>query len=412
MPKTITWHADLYKSEAPCSDHLTARKIFHTQPVTPVPDLTLARPWLAAIICGNQPVRPPGAASSAELVAAAQQEGVMALVNEQLSQAQKDKGHPACTTAQEELCNAFALAAREEVFVSMVQEVETRRLLVLMADAGIAGLLLKGSALAYWAYPAPHLRACSDVDLLLPSRKAAEELARRLCAEGAGYERSNTSGELVAYELMCHRQISDALKLEVDIHWRLANSPLFSDAFTFDELMAESIALPKLGPDARGLGLVHACIHACVHRALNLSIGVDDKLKWLYDLEVLSSLFTQEDWQRMVDLSIRKCLAGVVLHALEAAATTFGRQLPEDVSKALKSAEKAEPLDAQSLSDWRYMQLKTFQSLPTLALRLRWLWQRVFPSRDYLASLYESQHQSYAMLMVERFRRAIRRIST
>lgn len=333
----------------------------------------------------------------------------MALVDAQLRQAQKDISNPVCVTVPEELCQAFASAAREEVFVSMMQEGESRRLLALMTDAGISGLLLKGSALAYWAYPSPHLRACSDVDLLLPSRKAAEELASRLCA--AGYERSDTSGELVAYELMCRRQISDELQLEVDVHWRLANSPLFADAFTFDELMAESIALPRLGPEARGLGLVHACIHACVHRALNLSIGVDDKLKWLYDLEVFMALFTPADWQRTVDLSIKKGLAGVVLNALEAAATTFGRQLPEDVSHALKRAEKAEPLDAQNLSDWNYMQRKTFEALPTLSLRLRWLWQRVFPSRDYLTYLYGEQ-PSYAALMVERCRRAMRRVRT
>ena len=370
------------------------------------------RSWLAAIVCGSQANWPLDApqASSAELVAAAQQEGVVALVDAQLRQAQKAKGNSASEAVPQALCQAFALAAREEVFVSMVQEGESRRLLALMADAGISGLLLKGSALAYWAYPAPHLRACSDVDLLLPSRKASEELARRLCAAGAGYKRSDTSGELVAYELMCRRQISDVLNLEVDIHWRLANSPLFANAFTFDELMAESIALPRLGPGARGLGLVHACIHACVHRALNLSIGVDDKLKWLYDLEVFMALFTPADWQRTVNLSVSKELAGVVLHALEAAATTFGRQLPEDVSNALKQAEKAESLDAQRISDWNYMQRKTLQSLPTMALRLRWLWQRVFPSRDYLAYLYESQHQNYVMLMAERLWRAMRRI--
>ena len=321
-----------------------------------MPDVTQIRSWLADIVCGRQPAWPLDVpqASSAELVAAAQHEGVVALVDRQLMQGQKDKNNPAWVTVPEELCQAFAMAARDEVFVSMMQEVESRRLLALMSDAGISGLLLKGSAVAYWAYTAPHLRACSDVDLLLPSRQAAEALASRLCAAGAGYERSNTSGELVAYELMCRRQISDALKLEVDIHWRLANSPLFADAFTFDELMAESIALPRLGPDARGLGLVHACIHACVHRALNLSIGVDDKLKWLYDLEVFMALFTPADWQRTVDLSVRKGLAGVVLNALQAAATTFGRQLPEDANSALQRAGKVEPLDAQSLSNWQY----------------------------------------------------------
>ena len=375
--------------------------------------MTQIRSWLAATVGGGLSAWPLDTQkiSSADLVAAAQQEGVATLVGAHLRQAQKDAANPSGESVPEGVCHAFASAAREEVFVSMVQEAESRRLLALMADAGISGLLLKGSALAYWAYAAPHLRACSDVDLLLPSRQAAEELSRRLCAAGAGYERSDTSGELVAYELMCRRQISDALKLEVDIHWRLANSPLFADAFNFDELMAESIALPRLGPGARGLGLVHACMHACVHRALNLSIGVQDKLKWLYDLEIFMALFTPADWQRMVDLSITKGLAGVVRNGLEAAGTAFGRQLTEDVSKALKQAEKAELLDARRLSDWNYMQRKTFQALPSLALRLRWLWQRVFPSRDYLAGLYEREHQGYALLMAKRFRRAMRRIS-
>jgi len=370
--------------------------------------VTQIRFWLAAIVCGGQEDRPQ--ASLAELVAAAQQEGVVALVDGQLRQAQKEKVNPVGVTVSEELCQAFATAARQEVFVSMMQEGESQRLLALMAEAGISGLLLKGSALAYWAYPAPHLRACSDVDLLLPSRNAAEELARRLCAAGVGYERSNTSGELVAYELMCRRHISDALKLEVDIHWRLANSPLFAEAFTFDELMAESIALLRLGPNARGLGLVHASIHACIHRALNLSIGVDDKLKWLYDLEVLMALFTLEDWQRTVDLSIKKGLAGVVLSGLRAAAATFGRQLPEKASMALQRAEMAESLDAKSLSDWRYMQRKTFQALPSLALRLRWLWQRIFPSKDYLAYLYGCENRNYAALMMHRLKKVTQQI--
>lgn len=371
--------------------------------------MTLVRPWLAITVCGRQPAWPPDApqALSAERVAAAQQEGVVALVDGQLRQAQQDKGNSACVTVPEALCQAFAMAAREEVFVSMVQEAESRRLLALMIEAGIAGLLLKGSALAYWAYPEPHLRACSDVDLLLPCREAAEELASRLCA--AGYERSDTSGELVAYELMCRRRISGELQLEVDIHWRLANSPLFSDAFTFDELMAGSIALPRLAPSARGLGPVHALLHACVHRALNLSIGVDDKLKWLYDLIVLMDVFTPADWQRMLRLSIDKTLAGVVLAGLEAAAVTFQRELPADVVAALRQAAVAEPLDATRLSDWRYMQRKTCEALPGIGLRLRWLWQRVFPSRDYLEYLY-GPHPSYAALMVARIKRVVQRV--
>ncbi len=247
------------------------------------PDSTPTRAWLAASAAGAQP-GPVGTTSTLpDLVAAARREGVVALVDWQLQQAARKS---AVTQAQDasppppELIKAFNTAARDEALLSMLLEGETRRTLALLAAASIPGLLLKGSALAYWAYPQPHLRACGDVDLLLPSREAAEQLSAQLTA--TGYKRAETSGELVAYELLCRRPVSGDLQLEVDIHWRLANSPLFTDVFTFDELVADSIALPRLAPNARGLGPVHALLHACVHRALNLSIGVDDKLKWLY----------------------------------------------------------------------------------------------------------------------------------
>lgn len=365
-----------------------------------------SRVWLAAIANGAQPTwKVNNEAMAAKLVAAAQQEDVTALVDWRLRQSRRE---PNLAGAPDAVAQAFATAARDEVLLSMLLEGETRKVLGVLAEEGVPGLLLKGSALAHWAYPEPHLRACSDVDLLLPSREAAEKLASRLCA--AGYERSGTSGELVAYELMCRRRISDEWAVEVDVHWRLANSPLFADAFTFDELMAESIALPQLGPHARGLGLVHACVHACMHRALNLSIGIDDKLKWLYDLEVLMALFTPADWQRLTALSVSKRLAGIVLNALETTSTTFACELPSEVTLILRQAEMGEPLDVRSLSDWHYMQRKTFEAMPTMSLRLHWLWQRVFPSGDYLSYLYGSEHQNYVTLMAERFRRAMRRI--
>ena len=348
---------------------------------------------------------PPG-----ELVAAAQRDGIVAMVDWRLQQA---AGESAVTQSKgtlaisPEFIKAFTTAAREEALVSMVIEGESRRVLGLMAEARISGLLLKGSALAYWAYSQPHLRACSDVDLLLPSREAAEQLSARLTA--SGFERAETSGELVAYELLCRRPVSGDWYVEIDIHWRLANSPLFANVFTFDELIADSVALPNLAPNARGLGPVHALMHACVHRALNLSIGVGDKLKWQYDLELVRANFTPADWRRLVDVSIKKGLAGVVLDAIENTARTFESQLPHESATVLASAESTEILDARRLSDWHYMQRMTFRSLPTAFLKLRWLWQRLFPSLDYLRYLYGTEDRSYCYLIFLRVRRMLKR---
>ena len=367
----------------------------------PGPDSTPARVWLAAVICGRPPAWSFGAAlSPGELVAAAQREGIAALVDWRLQQAARESAGTQTRSGlgiPPDVIKAFTTAARDETLVSMVIEGESRRVLGLMAEARIPGLLLKGSALAHWAYSKPHLRACSDVDLLLFSREAAEQLSDRLTA--SGFERAETSGELVAYELLCRRPVSGDWHVEIDIHWRLANSPLFANVFTFDELMADSIALPKLAPNARGLGPVHALIHACVHRALNLSIGVGDRLKWQYDLELVRANFTPANWRRLVDISIEKGLAGVVLDAIENAARTFESQLSQEWTMALVSARSAETLDARRLSDWRYMQHMTFKSLPTALLKLRWLWQRLFPSLDYLRYLYGTQHNSYFYLI-------------
>ena len=361
------------------------------------------RVLLATILAGR---RPSWLTTSTdvthELLKHADREGVAALVDKQLHELSAGE-----ITAPPEVRQAFSAAARNEAISSMLLQSEALRVLSLMAEADIPGLLLKGSALAYWAYSQPHLRACSDVDLLLSSREAAEHLSDRLTA--AGFERAETSGELVAYELLCRRPVSDDWHVEIDIHWRLANSPLFANVFTFDELMADSVALANLAPNARGLGPVHALIHACVHRALNLSIGVGDKLKWQYDMELVRANFTSADWRRLVDISIKKGLAGVVLDAIENSARTFESQLPYEWTTALASAESAEILDARRLSDWHYMQRMTFRSLPTAFFKLRWLWQRLFPSRDYLRYLYGTEDRSYCYLIFLRVRRMLKR---
>ena len=331
----------------------------------------------------------------------------MALVRWRLEQASRTDVATPAHQHPIELVEAFAAASRANAVAFVLLEAETRRVLALMQGEGIVGLLLKGSALAHWAYPQPHLRACGDVDLLVSSCEAAEQLSTRLTADG--YARARTSGDLVAYELLCRRSPMPGCQVEIDIHWRLANSPLFADAFTFDELMVESIALPTLATNARGLGPVHALLHACLHRALNLSIGINDKLKWLYDVIVLIDRFTPTQWQHAVELANDKKLAGVVLSGLEAAASVYAHALPVDAVVALRDAALREPLDASRLSDWRYIQFQTFRALPAIGQRVRWLWQRAFPSHDYLAAVYDEQ-ASYGALMLLRLKRMMRRL--
>ena len=177
--------------------------------------------------------------------------------------------------------------------------------------------------------------------MLVATREAADLLARRLCE--SGYELFQPSGDLVALEMMLRREVAPGVWVEIDLHCRVINSPLFSERFTFDELMAESIALPRLGANARGLGPAHAFIHACMHWAATLAVGADDRLKWLYDIPAVANVFTATDWQRLQQLAVERGLAGVCLGMIEAAQATFGADfvaVPDDLIAALREAAR------------------------------------------------------------------------
>jgi Uncharacterised nucleotidyltransferase len=294
-------------------------------------------------------------------------------------------------------------AAREEALRSMMLEGETRRVMGALDALGIQALLLKGSALAHWAYPEAHMRACGDVDVLVPSRAEAERLAAALA--GQGYTRAAPSGDLVAHELMCTRRMAPQWLLEVDVHWRLNNTTLFAHLFDFDALMGASIALPRLAPNARGLAPVDALLHAAVHRARNLANGVGDALKWLYDVVVLTAVLDDDGWATLVEEARQKQIAGVTLGALEAAEEAFACTFPDAVRQDLRAAAAGEPLDVARLGDWRYMQVQNFRSVSGAGPRLRWLWQRLFPSGDYMRTLYNMEGAGYAALLQERARR-------
>jgi Uncharacterised nucleotidyltransferase len=332
------------------------------------------------------------------LVALAVQDGVACLLDRSLRQV--PVGADVCFS-QDDLLTLRA-AVHQETLASMLLETETRRVLAAAQALSIDTLLLKGNALAWWAYPEPQLRSCGDVDVLVPSREAAEQLARALAE--LGYARPVPSGDLVAHELMCTLPVTPEWTLEIDVHWRLNNTTLFAHLFDFDALMGASIALPGLAPNARGLGPVDALLHAAVHRARNLANGVGDALKWLYDVVVLTAVLGDDDWMKLVGVARQKQIAGVTLSALEAAEDMFACAFPDAVRRGLRDAARGESLDVERLQDWRYMQVQNFRSVSGVGPRLRWLWQRLFPSGDDMRQMYGLEG-AYITLLQERGRR-------
>lgn len=141
------------------------------------------------------------------------------------------------------------------------------------------------------------------------------------------------------------------------------------------------IALPALSPHARGLSPVHACMH----RAINVYTGIGDRLKWLYDLHLLTQRLDDGQWQQLQDVCMQRRLNGICVTGIDAAASVFGDAAPAPAMQALRAGRAGEPLDAARLHDWEYMEGRNLAALPSL--RLRWLWQRMFPSKACLQEL-------------------------
>ncbi len=359
-------------------------------------DLNLRR-WLAALIAGLTPsVSVIDGGCRKELLVCAREEGVIALAYEHLSDS------PDAPVA---LRDTFATAARDAAVAALLREAECRRVLSALAVAQIPVLLMKGSALAWWLYPSAHLRECCDIDLLFASRAQAMAAVQVLAQQG--YALHHQPDDL-SYELVCRRQ-SGSMCFDLDIHWRLVNAPLFAEMFDFQMLDAAAIPLPRLAPVARGLGPVHAFLHACIHRAVNLSLGMADSLKWLFDLHLLGRRMTASEWSALQEQCGKHGLSGVCADGIVAAADLFGPAAPESVLRALQQAGSGEMLDATRLHDWKYMQGRNLAALPLLRLRARWLWQRLFPPVAYLQMLYGAE-RGVASLWMRRAQSAIRRL--
>ena len=268
----------------------------------------MIRKWLAAILRDDTRDWPfTDSISYESILTQTNAEGVTGLLNDRFNASNQDSGTPSAFKEQ--------LARLARTKGTAIPDARGR----MSSHTGLPstgrneGLLLKGSALAYWAYPSPHLRECSDIDLLFRSHAEAQKAAQLLQAMQYSLRDPAPAGDLTSFEHTCVRNSDGGNSgLEIDLHWRLSSSPVFAFQFDFDELNSSAIALTKLGAAARGLSPMHAFFNACMHRVQNMADGTENNLKWLYDLHLLSLQFKENDWQMLGKIAIERKLSGTL----------------------------------------------------------------------------------------------------
>jgi hypothetical protein len=265
-----------------------------------------------------------------------------------------------------------------------------------LGQEGIVPLFLKGTAIAYDLYKSPANRSRGDTDLLI--HKSDVQRARTVL-EAIGY-RSGEAEKMtdVALQETWSLGCDDGTQHLIDLHVQVMNSPALQDMFDFEECAANSIALPRLSPDARGLDRPRAMIHTCMHRAMHVTAPYlvedrtyygSDRLIWIHDIRLLADALTAQDWRQFCSLARQYGASAVCLDGLRSAERMLGADIPEKVSVQLSDVPGDERASHYLL---RSRQLgRALQDLRAVRggrRKLAYLRSRIWPSQEFVRSKY------------------------
>ncbi|MGZ5472697.1 MAG: nucleotidyltransferase family protein [Thermoanaerobaculia bacterium] len=267
---------------------------------------------------------------------------------------------------------------------------DLRGLLSALADRGLEVVITKGGALAYDVYAAPELRPRGDVDLLVSREHAAATID---AFRALGYEDRLTSGdEHAVRQVTLSRTDAHGVRHDYDLHWDIANTPLFASALRIEEL--RTIPLPRLGQHARGLGHVDALLLACIHRVAHHHDS--DRLIWLVDVALLRERMTAEDHRRFWRQAADARVVGVCVRSIELADEWTSRA-PHDRAEDYLGADeltREEPSRAFLDREITYggVMLANFRALSWRA-RAQRAWQLAFPPAEFVRQSFGAQNR-------------------
>jgi hypothetical protein len=298
--------------------------------------------------------------------------------------------------------DGLARLAREAVLVDSCRRPHVERLLDDLAGAGIAALVFKGAALAHTHYDQPWLRPHTDVDLLV--RDDDMEASAAVLERSGCVRLPRPRGVYVTHQFTCAASFG-GVTVTYDVHRRIADPHVFADVLPFDDLLRDSIRLPRLGPSVRVPCAVHALAIACVHRVAHHYDA--ETLFQIVDIDRLARRFAGDDWSRFSALAQARGIRAVCARGLTLANAWLGTPLPDRVLNAMRP-NGDERTAAYLRGGFRKVDIlaSDLRSIPTWRSRLALLREHLFPPSDYLLS--GSDHKNRATLPFLYARRIVR----
>jgi hypothetical protein len=303
-------------------------------------------------------------------------------------------------------------ALRDRAIAQFAWELEhcriLSRILASFESHGIKPILLKGTALAYWFYKEPALRARGDTDILVAPHdcKTACSALRNL-----GFRRAEANGDPISQQTSYILQDGFGQEHEIDLHWEINNSPLLARLLSHEELLERAVPLPRLAPTARGAGLVDAMLIACMHRQKHLkslyyvegipSFGAD-RLIWIYDIDLLATAFSPEDWNTLAERACEKGLAAVVCGGLLRAGAAFRTCIPDAVLKRLTNRNFVEAPAEYLMAGWLRREWMDMCAREGTREKIRYVVEMAFPPADYMRARFADARPSWLIWLYAR----------
>lgn len=268
---------------------------------------------------------------------------------------------------------------------------DLREVLAALDARGVKALLMKGSALAYDVFASPDLRPRSDTDLLVDPAAYA---AAREAMLSLGFREQLTSGdEHGVRQQVFVRTDRFGVAHVYDVHWAIANSPLFADVVRIGEI--DALPLPRIGEHAFALPHVEALLLACVHRVAHHHDS--ERLLWLCDIDLLRARMSDDEharfWRRAAD---RRVLA-VCARSIALAEESLGREPSHRAERYLSERELAQREASRRFLDRRItyagVTLANLRALPWSA-RLRRLRQLAFPPAAFMRQSFPTRSRA------------------
>lgn len=312
------------------------------------------------------------------------------------------RGNPACAHWPDSVHHALHEHAVQLAMWELRHQQVVSEALRSLAREAIHPVVIKGTALAYSLYPDPALRARGDTDLIVPPRSMSE--VHRILTSNHLRRANALSGEFISYQASYIASTPGGAQHALDVHWKISNGELLSRLFTYDELLRQAQPTPALCSQALAAGPVHSLILACVHRASHKQIPYymdgqahyeGNRLIWLYDIHLLAAAFSPTDWAEFIELAHQKGLRAVCLDGMLAARSCLHTEYPASVIASLSRQGETEPIAVYLEGSKLQRQWMDFCALGSMAQRMRYTWEVLFPPADYMRNKYPRDKSSW-----------------